>query len=149
MAERVIVRQNRMFETEILAADPHVPQAEHFYLVEHVHQLTPYGMLLAGLAACTAIVLHTYAQYHDVALDEVELRAQYDRVFAEDCEQCETIEEYKEQIEEGIVLVGDLTAQERSKLLVISRQCPIHKMLSHGIEVSSHLVEERAPDEAA
>lgn len=149
MAERVIVRQNRMFETEILAADPHVPQAEHFHPVEHIHQLTPYGMLLAGLAACTAIVLHTYAQYHDVTLDEVELRAQYDRVFAEDCEQCETIEEYKEQIEEEIVLVGDLTAQERSKLLVISRQCPIHKMLSHGIEVKSHLVEERAPDEAA
>jgi uncharacterized OsmC-like protein len=149
MAETVIVRQNRAFETEILAADPHDPHAEHFHPVEHVQQLTPYGMLLAGLAACTAIVLHTYAQYHDVALDEVELRAQYDRVFAEDCKHCEGIEEYEEQIEEEIVLIGDLTAQERSKLLVISRQCPIHKMLSQGIEVRSHLVEEPTPDEAA
>jgi putative redox protein len=138
-----------MFETEFLAADPHVPDAEHVYPVEHIHQLTPYGMLLAGLAACTAIVLHTYAQHHDVALDEVELRAQYDRVFAEDCKHCEGIEEYEEQIEEEIVLIGDLTAQERSKLLMISRQCSIHKILSHGIEVRSHLVEEPTPDEAA
>jgi len=149
MAERVIVRQNRMFETEILAADPHVPDSDHLHPVEYVHQLTPYGMLLVGLAACTAIVLHTYAQYHDVALDEVELRAQYDRVFAEDCENCEGIEEYKEQIEEEIVLTGDLTPQERSRLLVISRQCPIHKMVSHGIEVKSHLAEGPTPDEAA
>jgi uncharacterized OsmC-like protein len=149
MAETVIVRQNRAFETEILAADPHDPHAEHFHPVEYLHQLTPYGMLLAGLAACTAIVLHTYAQYHDVALDEVELRAQYDRVFAEDCKHCEGIEEYEEQIEEEIALIGDLTTQERSKLLVISRQCPIHKILSHGIEVRSHLAEEPTPDEAA
>jgi len=149
MAERVIVRQNRMFETEILAADPHVPDSDHLHPVEHVHQLTPYGMLLAGLAACTAIVLHTYARYHDVALDEVELRAQYDRVFAEDCENCEGIEEYKEQIEEEIALTGDLTPQERSRLLVISRQCPIHKMISHGIEVQSHLAEGPSPDETA
>jgi uncharacterized OsmC-like protein len=149
MAERVVVRQNRAFEIEILAADPNDPHAEHLHPVAHIHQLTPYGMLLAGLAACTAIVLHTYAQYHDVALDEVELRAQYDRVFAEDCEHCEGIEEYEEQIEEEIVLIGDLTAQERSKLMVISRQCPIHKMLSHGIEVRSHLAEERTPNEAA
>ena len=142
MAERVIVRQNRVFETEILAVDPHVAHAEHFHPVEHVHQLTPYGMLLAGLAACTTIVLHTYAQHHGVDLDEVELRVQYDRVFADDCEDCEGIEEYREQIEEEIVLVGDLTPQERSRLLVISRQCPIHKMISHGIEVKSHLAED-------
>jgi uncharacterized OsmC-like protein len=147
MAERVIVRQNGAFETEILAADPHDPHDEHLHPVQHIHQLTPYGMLLAGLTACTAIVLHTYAQYHDVALDEVELRARYDRVFAEDCEHCEGIDEYEEQIEEEIVLIGDLTAQERSKLLVISRQCPIHKMLAHGIEVRSYLAEEPAPDE--
>jgi putative redox protein len=149
MAEKVIVRQNRAFETEILAVDPHLPDSDHFHPVEHVHQLTPYGMLLVGLTACTAIVLHTYAQHHGVELDEVELRAQYDRVFAEDCEDCEGIEEYREQIEEQIVLTGDLTPQERSRLLAISRHCPIHKMLAHGIEVRSHLAEERAADETA
>ena len=147
MAEKVIVRQNSSFETEILALDPHVPEDDQFHSVVHAHQLTPYGMMLTGLAACTGIVLHTYAQYHGVDLDEVELRAEYDRVFRDDCRDCEEIEEYKEQIEEEIVLTGDLTPEERRRLMVISRQCPIHKILSHGIEVASHLADSPEPSE--
>ena len=142
MAEKVIVRQNSQFETEFLALDPHNPDDPHFHPVVHVHELTPYGMMLAGLAACTAIVLHTYAQYHNVDLDEVELRAEYDRVFKDDCRDCEEIERYSEQIDEEIVLIGDLTPEERRRLMVISRQCPIHKMLAHGIEVNSRQAEE-------
>lgn len=142
MSEKVIVRQNKRFETEILAQDPHDPDAVSFDPVGAVHQLTPYGMLLSGLGSCTAIVLHTYAQYHDVNLDEVEITLSYDRVFAEDCENCEAIDEYTEQISEEINLIGDLAPAEKKKLHAISRHCPIHQMLLHGIEVHSHL----APD---
>jgi putative redox protein len=145
-AERVVVRQNSEFEMQVLAPSPEAPESDHLHPVGEVMQLTPYGMLLAGLGSCTAIVLHTYAQYHDVALHEVELRLKYDRVFAEDCKDCEHVEEYTEQIEQEIVLIGDLTPEERKRLLVISRQCPIHKMLAHGIEVQSRLAEE-APAE--
>jgi uncharacterized OsmC-like protein len=139
LPESVIVRQNSSFEIEILAQDAHNPQDDHFYSVDAVHHLTPYGMLLSGLGSCTAIVLHTYAQHHNVDLHEVELRLTYDRVFADDCVDCEDIHEYREQIDEQIVLTGDLTAQERKKLFSVSRHCPIHKMLTQGIEVRSHL----------
>ena len=139
MGESIIVRQNSRFETEILALDPHDPDAHHFYPVGDVRQLTPYGMLLAGLGSCTAIVLHTYAQHHTVDLHEVELRLQYDRVFADDCKDCEGIEEYREQIEVEIVLTGELVPQERQKLFRVSRHCPIHKVLKQGIEVQSRL----------
>jgi len=142
MGEKVIVRQNSRFETEILALDPHDPDAHHFYPVGDVRQLTPYGMLLAGLGSCTSIVLHTYAQHHGVDLREVELRLQYDRVFADDCEDCEGIEEYREQVEVEIALSGGLTPQERKRLLRVSRHCPIHKILKQGIEVQSRLAED-------
>lgn len=141
MAESVIVRQNNQFETEILARDPHNPDDQEFYPVNDVHQLTPYGMLLAGLGSCTAIVMHTYAQYHDVPLSEAELRIEYDRVFADDCKECEGIEEYKEQIAMDIAVFGNLTSADRHKLFVISKHCPIHKMLAHGIEVKSQMME--------
>jgi putative redox protein len=142
MGESVIVRQNNQFETEILAQDPHNPDDQEFYPVSDAHQLTPYGMLLAGLGSCTAIVMHTYAQYHDVSLSEAELRLEYDRVFADDCKDCEGIEEYKEQIAMDIAVFGELTSADRRKLFVISKHCPIHKMLAHGIEVQSRLSEE-------
>jgi putative redox protein len=142
MAESVIVRQNNHFETKILAQDPHNPDDPEFYPVDDVHQLTPYGMLLAGLGSCTAIVMHTYSQYHDVALAEAELRVEYDRVFADDCKDCEGIDEYKEQITMTIAVSGDLTSADRHRLFAISKHCPIHKMLAHGIEVQAQLAEE-------
>ena len=142
MGERVVVRQNSRFETEILALAPHDPDARQFHPVDDVRYLTPYGMLLAGLGSCTAIVLHTYAQHHGVGLREVELRLQYERVFADDCEDCEEIEEYREQIETEIVLTGELTPEERRRLFVVSRHCPIHKILKQGIEVQSRLAED-------
>jgi putative redox protein len=142
MGEKVIVRQNSRFETEILALDPHDPDAHHFYPVGDVRQLTPYGMLLAGLGSCTAVILHTYAQHHSVDLRDVELRLQYDRVFADDCEDCERIEEYREQIEAEIALTGELTPKEQRRLFLASRHCPVHKILTGGIKVQSRLAEE-------
>lgn len=142
MGEKVIVRQDSQFGTEILAADPHDPDADRFHPVADVRQLTPYGMLLAGLGSCTAIVLHTYAHHHGVELDAVELRLDYDRIFGKDCETCQDIDEYKEQIGEEITLTGSLTSEERQRLYMVSRHCPIHKMLVHGIEVHSFLPEE-------
>ena len=115
MGESVIVRQNSDFETRILAQDPHDPDAHQFYPADDVHQLTPYGMLLSGLGSCTTIVLHTYAQHHGVDLQEVELRLNYDRIFADDCVQCEDIQEYREQIEVEITLSGNLTPEEQKR----------------------------------
>jgi uncharacterized OsmC-like protein len=142
MGERIIVRQNSRFEIEILALDSHDADAHEFEAVDDVRQLTPYGMLLAGLGSCTAVVLHTYAQHHSVALDAVELRLEYDRVFEEDCERCEGIQEYEERIEEEIALMGELTPVERNRLYLVSRHCPIHKMLAGGIEVRSALAQD-------
>jgi putative redox protein len=139
MGERVIVRQDSDFMTEILAVDPHDPDSDAFVEVYHVHQLTPYGMLMASLGSCTAIVLHTYAQHHGIDLDEVELRLDYDRIFAEDCAECEMIEDYKEHIDEEISFVGDLTDRDRKRLYAVARHCPIHKILTHGMEVESTL----------
>jgi putative redox protein len=139
MGEQVIVRQYSDFVTEILAVDPHDPESDEFVVVRHVHQLTPYGMLMASLGSCTAIILNTYAQHHGIVLDAVELRLNYDRIFAEDCAECEMIEEYKEHIDEELSFVGDLTDRDRERLYAVSRHCPIHKILMHGMEVESYL----------
>jgi uncharacterized OsmC-like protein len=134
MPEEVIVRQNDRFEIHFQAADPEDPESE-VHPVQHLHELTPYGMMLTSLAACTTIVLHTYAQNHGVALHEAEAHLRYERVFAQDCEDCETIRRYEEQIDAELTLVGDLTDKERQKLFRIGQQCSIHKILEDGIEI--------------
>ena len=139
MAEKIIVRQDNQFRTEFLAPEEEAGEAAGFHPVDHIHALTPYGMFLAGLAGCTAIVLHTYAQNHGLDLQRVELRLGYDRVFQEDCQNCEGIDRYTEQVEEEILLSGNLNESEREKLFAISKQCPIHKMVESGVQIHSRL----------
>ena len=143
MAERIYFRQTSAFETEV-RAQLEEDQAEEveLHLVSEIVELNPYGMLLVGLGGCTAAVLHTYAQHHKLALREVGINLSYDRVFKEDCENCENIDRYQELIEEQISLSGDLTQEQREKLFQISHHCPIQKMLKSGVEVKSSLVEQ-------
>ena len=45
----------------------------------------------------------------------------------------------REQIDEAISLSGDLTDRDRDRLYAVSHHCPIHKMLTDGMEVDSYL----------
>jgi len=144
MAERVIVKQDSQFRTRFLAADPEDATSVEFETVEDIHQLTPYGMLLSSLASCTALVLHTFAQHHDLALKEVEIHASYDRVFRDDCENCEEDQKYREEVSEKILLNGDLSQSDRDKLLRIAHHCPIYQMMKPGILINTSLIERKA-----
>jgi uncharacterized OsmC-like protein len=142
MGEVVLVRQNNRFEIEFRAADPEQGD-EELHPVAHIHELSPYGMMLASLGSCTSIVLHTYANNHGVPLDEVAISEEYDRIFREDCEDCEEIGRYEEKIKETIWFFGDLDEAARTKLFHIAHQCSIHKMFESGIEIESALGEHK------
>jgi putative redox protein len=139
--ERVIVRQNRALETEFLAHDAQESETAEARPVAYLEDLTPYGMLLASLGGCTGLVLHTYAQHHGLALERVELRLRYDRVFAKDCADCEKTEDYHDTVDLEILLEGSLRPEDQQHLLLVSQHCPIHRMLARGIPVASRLVE--------
>jgi uncharacterized OsmC-like protein len=141
MSEKVILKQNSQFETGFWAVDPNKPDSEDFEPVEGLHELTPYGMLLASLADCTAQVVHAFAHNHGIPLKEVEILEVYRRNYQEDCDNCDDIDRYEEHIEEQIAFHGGLDADTREKLFKIAHQCPIMKMLDSGIEIRSKLVE--------
>jgi putative redox protein len=108
----------------------------------HINELTPYTMLLSSVGACTAIVLHTYAQNHGVDLHEVVLQLQYERSFQDDQQDANSTGSFVEMIKETLMLRGDLNDQDRQKLFKVSQQCSIHKMLESGIEINSQLIDE-------
>lgn len=140
MPEHVIVNQKSDFGISFRAADPEGPEDAEPQHVHHIHELTPYGMMLASLGSCTTIVLHTYAHHHDVALDEVEISLRYQRVFAEDCENCEEIDRYEERIREEMTFHGNLEEAQRDKLFHIAKQCSIYRMFKAGIKIESRLL---------
>ncbi len=143
MSEIVIIRQMRNYETYFLALDPEEPGSDKPRPVHTINELTPYGMVLAGLGTCTAFVVNTYAEHHGIAVNAVELKLDYRRTFNEDCDHCEEIDKYEDQINMVVSFEGKLTAQEREKLFKISLHCPVHKMLKSGIKVKSQPAESR------
>jgi uncharacterized OsmC-like protein len=140
MSEKAILRMSRGYEVGFWYANPESDQ-DDFHAVQGLDEVTPYGMILISLASCTAQILISYAQNHAVDLEAVELRLVYERVYGQDCEDCENIQHYEEHITQQIALNGDLSDKERDKLFRIAHQCPIERMFIEGIPVDSELVE--------
>ena len=140
MAERVIVTQDSQFRTMFKTADPEDIHSDEFETVESIHQLTPYGMLLSSIASCTALVLHTFAQNHELPLQDVEIHISYERVFRDDCENCDEEQEFQEEIHEKIHLNGNLSQEDREKLMRIAHHCPIFQMAKSGIPIQTSAI---------
>ena len=139
MSEKIIVRQDNQYRIEFEAVDPNQPDAEDFRPVQGLHEITPYGMMLASLATCTAQVVLSYANHHGLDLEEVEFRVAYDRSYQDDCDDCENIDDFDDIITEEIRFRGNLSEKEREKLFKIAHQCPIEKIFREGIKIQSEL----------
>ncbi len=99
----------------------------------------PYEYLLWGLGACTSMTLRMYAELKKLPLDRVRVRLSHRRIHAQDCADCETREGKVDEITREIVLEGDLTEEQRQRLLEIANKCPVHRTLTSEIKVRSRL----------
>ena len=98
---------------------------------------TPYDLLLAGLGACTAITVRMYAERKGWPLRRVTVRLRHRRIHATDCAGCETSTGQLDQIERELQFDGELTQDQRAKLLDIAERCPVHRMLHSEVLIST------------
>jgi uncharacterized OsmC-like protein/alpha-beta hydrolase superfamily lysophospholipase len=90
---------------------------------------TPYDLLLAGLGACTAITVRMYADRRGWPLHQTTVRLRHRRIHAGDCASCETPTGQLDQIEREMLFEGELTGEQRARLLAIAERCPVHRTL--------------------
>ena len=95
----------------------------------------PYDLLLASLGACTSMTLRLYAERKKLPLTRTVVRLRHRRIYATDCAECETKEGMLDRIERVIRLEGDLTSEDRKRLLEIADQCPVHRTLTSEIDI--------------
>ena len=94
---------------------------------------TPYELLLAALGTCTAITVPMYAERHRWPLRAVQARLSHARDHADDCAQCAGATPRVDRIDLSISLDGDLTDEQRRRLLAIAARCPVHNSLAAPI----------------
>lgn len=90
--------------------------------------MTPAALLLASLGSCTAITIRMYADRKEIPLESVKI----------DLAICKEEEMSKETtITRKIEFTGDITQEQRERLMVIADKCPIHKLLTNPIKITT------------
>jgi len=101
----------------------------------------PYELLLAALGACTNMTLRLYADRKGWPLSEVRTLLKHSKNYAKDCAECDRKTSMLDRIERRITLIGELSAEQRQKLLAIADRCPVHRTLTSKIEIHTGLAE--------
>ncbi|MGR3713809.1 MAG: bifunctional alpha/beta hydrolase/OsmC family protein [Shimia sp.] len=95
--------------------------------------MTPYGFLAAGLGACTSMTIRMYARRKGLALDHVWVDVSHDKLHIKDAEapRGDKVDTFKRVIH----LTGDLSDEEKERLIEVADKCPVHRMLERTSKV--------------
>ncbi len=100
---------------------------------------SPYDFLGAALGSCTAMTLNMYARHKKIDLQSVAVEVNHSRIHAEDCSECESSGGKVDVLSRSIHLEGNLSAEQRKRILQIADRCPVHRTLENEIRITSEL----------
>jgi uncharacterized OsmC-like protein len=132
----VIVRGNAAgFLQEITSGQHHLRADEPLTAGGNDAAPGPYDYLLIGLGACTSMTVGLYARSRKWPLKDITVALRHSRIHARDCEECETKEGMLDRIDVEVGLTGELTTEQRTKLMEIAGKCPVHRTLTSEINI--------------
>lgn len=128
--------------TAVNGATPYIvtledPEGHHWLADEPLHAgggnqgPSPTELLLSSLGACTAITVRMYATRQGWALTGVEVGL----VFSPEGAPAAG----GNDIRRRITLSGELTREQRERLLEVAEKCPIHRILTGKIRIETSL----------
>lgn len=108
---------------------------------------TPYDLLTAALATCTAMTLVFYANRNGVALPPFRVEVRHQRVHAQDCADCANSDQARvDRFERRILFDSPIDEATSATVARIANKCPVDLTLKSPATVAtSILVEEGTP----
>ncbi|MCY1514265.1 OsmC-like protein [compost metagenome] len=88
---------------------------------------SPHELLISALAACTNATLRMYADRKQWDLQEVKTNID---LLADESGQ-------KTILNRQIELIGNLSDEQKERLMTVANKCPLHKILSNPIEINT------------
>jgi len=104
----------------------------------------PYDYLLAALGVCTSMTIGLYARRNRMPLENITVSLSHSRIYAADCEECETKDGMLDRIDVEVELTGSLTSEQHTKLLQVAAKCPLHRTLTSEINIRLRAAEKSA-----
>ncbi len=92
--------------------------------------MTPYELLLAALGECTAITLRMYADRKAWDVTDIQVKLTLTEM---------TPTDKTTSISREIKIIGNISDEQRQRMMQIANACPVHKVLSNPIKIETML----------
>jgi putative redox protein len=83
------------------------------------------------------MTVRLYADLKQIPLLRTRVRLRHEKIYAKDCAECETREGKIDHIDRAITFEGELSAEQRAKLLEIADKCPVHRTLKSEVDIKT------------
>ncbi len=142
MPRNVSVTSGPLRYAQSVSIGPHVLQSDEPTDIDgNDAGPNPHELLMASLGACTNITVQMYAQRHQYPLKGVQAALSYAKVLAENPPDSDAKFGMVDRIQVDISFEGNLSAEQRGRLLEISQKCPVHKMLVPQVQIQMRLLD--------
>ncbi|MBP4137936.1 OsmC family protein [Flavobacterium geliluteum] len=121
----------RLYRTEIKSSSDNVIIADEPQEMGGKNLgFNPTELLAASLASCTLITLRMYINRKQWDVSEISIKVDFER----DTER--NVAQFTRKIE----VIGEIDTTQKQRLETIANSCPIHKTLTHSIEIKTTLI---------
>jgi len=136
MSGIVVVMENGKgrYQQEIIAGQHHLLADEPASVGGADAGPAPFDLLMAALGSCTSMTLRMYAERKELPVRKISVALSHERL--------EIDGSLRDRINRTITLEGDLSAEQRQRMLEIANKCPIHRAISQPLLIASQLAEQ-------